>query len=242
MAADIQKPNLSSDPALIIFDFDGVIADSEVISLTTLGDALRTYQVDLSLTELRHRFLGRSIDGIIADLRSESDDSKWDSFASDWQSILFDRFKSELSPLPGIGALLDRIEASGLSYCIASSSRLERIHFALNVMGLAERFPHVFSAQEVRRGKPAPDLFLHAAKQLGAVPECCVVIEDSQYGVQAARAADMQAFGFVGGAHLKDIQNQHQDLLLAHGAEAVWYHLDQIDFQDLAPLQGLSGE
>jgi len=236
VTVDTKRPGTITDPALVIFDFDGVVADSEVISLATLADALRKYDIDLTLAEVRRRFLGKSIDKIIAEVRGQSAEVQWDGFVPHWHGILFARFAKDLTPVPGVVNLLDRLDAAGLPYCIASSSGFERIRFALDVMGLSPRFSHVFSAQEVRRGKPAPDLFLHAASQMGETPDRCLVIEDSPYGIQAARSAGMRAIGFLGGAHLSDIQVDHQTLLLAQGAHTVLHDLDKVTVQNLLKI------
>ena len=217
-------------PDLVILDFDGVVADSEIISLSTLQSALCAYGVDLQLKEVRRRYLGKSIKQIKRDAQAQRPDANWDGFDEYWNTILFERFRHDLAPLPGLVSLLDRIEACGLSYCIASSSGFERIGVALGAMGLAARFSHVFSAEQVSYGKPAPDLFLHAAKTIGVPPERCLVLEDSPYGIKAAKSAGMQAFGFVGGAHLEDIRADHSDLLLLQGAHDVVEHLSEITF------------
>lgn len=217
------------NPALILFDFDGVIADSEVISLATLCDALNDYGVVLSLEDTRARFLGKSVDKIVSEVREQQPDADWNDFALHWHTILFARFASDLTPVPGVTDLLDRLDAAALPYCIASSSGFTRIRFALDAMGLSARFRHIFSAEEVQNGKPAPDLFLHAARQMSTPPARCIVIEDSPYGIQAARSAGMTAIGFLGGAHLKDTQTQHRRLLLEQGAHRITRKLAEIN-------------
>ena len=184
-------------PGLLIFDFDGVIADSEIISLSTLQSALRAYGNDLELDEVRRRYLGKSMKQIKRDMQAEHADANWDGFDAHWNAILFDRFRNELRPLPGLVALLDRVETCGLPYCIASSGGLERIDVALDAMGLSARFSHVVSAEQVRHGKPAPDLFLLAAQTIGVPPDQCLVLEDSPFGIRAAKSAGMRALGFA---------------------------------------------
>jgi len=224
-------------PGLLILDFDGVVADSEIISLSTLQSALCAHGVDLQLYEVRCRFLGKSIKQIKKEVQTLRPDANWDGFDKHWHAILFDRFRNELAPLPGLVPLLDRIEARGLPHCIASSSGLERIGVALGAMGLGARFSHVFSAEQVSHGKPAPDLFLHAAKTIGVPPERCLVLEDSPHGIKAAKSAGMQAFGFVGGAHLEDVRADHRDLLLQQGARAVVEHLSEITLDWISARQ-----
>lgn len=231
MAISMKELRLPCAPTeLVILDFDGVVADSEVISLGTLQIALRDFGVNFALSEVRDRFLGRSLNAIKADASSLSPTKKWDDFDQHWHSILLDGFSKELAPVPGVVELLERIKARGLPYCIASSSGFERIAFALKVMNLEEHFPKVFSAQQVDRGKPAPDLFLFAAKNMDVSPERCIVIEDSPYGIQAASAAGMRSIGFLGGKHLEGSLASHRQLLLAQGAHAIADDLHQISF------------
>jgi HAD superfamily hydrolase (TIGR01509 family) len=112
---------------------------------------------------------------------------------------LMRKFREELKPIPGVKEMLPRL---GLPCCVASSGTLDRIRYALEVtelLGLLE--PHLFSAAMVVRGKPAPDLFLHAASRMGAIPQKCLVVEDSPAGIEAARAAGMRVFAFTGGSH-----------------------------------------
>jgi HAD superfamily hydrolase (TIGR01509 family) len=135
--------------------------------------------------------------------------------------MLFDRFKAELRPVPHVLDLVDRLQQSGTAFCIASSSTFNRIDIALDAMGVTNRFAHIFSAQQVARGKPAPDLFEYAARKMGVTPAACLVVEDSPHGVRAAGAAGMSAVGFLGGQHLIDLQAEHGAALLAAGAEFV---------------------
>ena len=114
---------------------------------------------------------------------------------------LFDLFRRELKPMPGVFEALDRLT---IPCCVASSSLPDRLRLALEVTGLLPRFePHLYSANMVAEGKPAPDLFLHAAAGMGASPEVCLVIEDSAPGIDAARKAGMRVFAFLGGSHAR---------------------------------------
>lgn len=207
--------------ALVIFDFDGVIADSEVISLSTLRDALAELDMEMPLEEVRANFLGRSLATISAHVKVARPGADLEAFAHSWQSDLFAQFKSTLKPVRHVGELLEGLSDQGLAHCIASSSTFERLGVALDAIGYSDRFDHVFSAEQVRRGKPSPDLFLHAAKTLGVSPEHCLVIEDSPFGIEAAKAAGMRSVGFVGGAHLDGMEGAHGTRLSDHGAEAI---------------------
>lgn len=210
-------------PGLVIFDFDGVLVDSEVISLSTLRDTLRDFGADLTDTEVRTRFLGGSFRRVLAFLHGLDTPSRpVETFESVWYDTLFARFRAELVPMPGALALLDHLDAAGTAYCIASSGSIPRLGVALQVTGLEARFgDRVFSADMVARGKPAPDIFLHAAQAMGVAPGACVVIEDSPAGAVAAHAAGMRAVGFVGGSHLRDHAAEHGDRMRALHTDAV---------------------
>lgn len=206
---------------LVIFDFDGVIADSEVLSLGTLRDALANSGLPMTLDRVRSLFLGKSLASIQAYIAQNGPENAADGFAQSWQGALYERLARELEPMPAILPLLDHLAERGIRHCIASSSTFERIRLSLSAMGLEDRFADLFSAQQVQNGKPAPDLFLFAAKHVGANPAACLVIEDSPHGIQGARAAGMRALGFVNGTHLSDIKATHAELLLNAGAERV---------------------
>lgn len=226
-----QSPAVFEDrPELVIFDFDGVIADSEVISLTSLQRTLKAWGIDLALDAVRARYLGLATDKILRDVAAQSPGRSAVGFRTAWHNELFERFRRELHPVSGVTALLDRILAGGMSYCIASSGSFERIGIALEAMQMTERFEHVFSSELVLHGKPAPDLFLHAADALGTRPERAIVIEDSPYGIMAARRAGMRSVGFLGGAHLAGIRDRHASALKEAGADMVVETLGQIVF------------
>ena len=222
------QANAPAGVGLVIFDFDGVVADSEVLSLSSLQTALREFGIDLALDKVRLRYLGIAIDKIKRDVEAESPRGTSDGFSKTWHEALFGMFRRELRPVPGLVDLLGRIEARGVPYCIASSSTFERIGVALDAMGLVERFTHVYSAELVEHGKPAPDLFLHAAKEFGISPGNCLVIEDSPGGIKAAKVAGMRVIGFLGGAHLKGIRDHHRRILLEQDADDVVESLSEI--------------
>lgn len=184
---------------LIIFDCDGVLVDSEPISIAVLVDAIRAAGGEIDVDLAYQSFLGRSfatmIDVLKADYGVEADEAFLDGLRQD----LYGRFQRELRPISGIAEALDHL-SDGV--CVASSSQPERIRLSLALTGLGERFgTNIFSATMVRNGKPAPDLFLHAAREMGYDPAQCLVIEDSPAGIQAARSAGMSVFAFTGGSH-----------------------------------------
>jgi HAD superfamily hydrolase (TIGR01509 family) len=206
---------------LIIFDFDGVIADSEIISLSTLRETLTEYGIDLPTQEVRKKFLGKSLAAIETYVAEHSPSGSANTFAQKWQAELFRRFHRELSPISDVKDFLGVLASMNIPYCIASSGTFERIGVALTAMQMTSLFENVFSSEQVEHGKPAPDLFLHAAAQVGVAPESCLVIEDSPFGVRAAKAANMCCAGFVGGAHLRGIEDQHGEFLRQQGADVI---------------------
>lgn len=206
---------------LVLFDFDGVIADSEVLSLDILRAALADVGMSRSLEDVRRAYLGTSRDTVARDVAEFCGADRAPRFLAEWESTLFARFRRELRPVPGAKTLLDRLGALELPYAIASSGSLERISIALGAMDLSYRFAHVFSAEMVKHGKPAPDLFLHAARSMGIAPSATLVIEDSTVGITAARAAGMRCIGFVGGSHLTDLRDDHAAALRDAGADVI---------------------
>jgi HAD superfamily hydrolase (TIGR01509 family) len=185
---------------LVIFDCDGVLIDSELLSIRADRECLAECGIEVSVDEIRDRYTGISFAGMVADLEARHGRLPAD-FADRHRTRLWPLFETELQAIPGVGAVLDSLTCK---ICVASSGRPERLKHALSLVGLYDRFhPHIFSATEVPRGKPAPDLFLYAAERMGVMPERCVVIEDSLPGVTAAVAAGMRVIGFVGASHCR---------------------------------------
>lgn len=214
-------------PEAIIFDCDGVLVDSEVIhiaaELELLGQLGLVYEHETYLT----RFVGLSNADFYVELRSDYARFTGHEFPSNFGSqldqIVWPRIEVELEPIDGVA---DLVHAFGGKVAVASSSPYHKLLKKLEITGLQSLFaPHIYSADHVRAGKPAPDLFLHSAAQLGVDPGRCVVIEDSVNGVFAAIAAGMTPIGFVGGGHC-DVGLEQR--LLANGAEIVVTHHNQI--------------
>ncbi|MDN5929425.1 MAG: HAD family hydrolase [Hyphomicrobiales bacterium] len=188
-----------SSPNLIIFDCDGVLVDSEPISISVLLDVMAKAGHVMEEGTAYKLFLGRSMATTIELLREDFGFVVTPAHLDQARATLNERFRRELKPIPGIKAALDKLSGPR---CIASSSKPERIRLSLSITGLLDQFePHIYSATMVKRGKPAPDLFLHAARDMGMEPDDCLVIEDSPAGVEAAKAAGMRVFGFTGGSH-----------------------------------------
>jgi HAD superfamily hydrolase (TIGR01509 family) len=187
---------------LVIFDCDGVLVDSEAIVIEVEAELLTDAGFAISADEIAERFVGLSYTDMMTTLEADFGRPIPAGLSEQIQRDAIASFPERLQPIGGIADLLSGLEAA---HCVASSSDLDRVELSLKVTDLARFFEpaHVFSAQMVENGKPAPDLFLLAAKTLGVAPERCVVIEDSPHGVLAARAAGMSVVGFVGGGHAR---------------------------------------
>jgi HAD superfamily hydrolase (TIGR01509 family) len=201
---------------LIIFDCDGVLVDSELLACQVEIEILQGLGHPISLGEFQRRAIGRSRKDNQAMLEGLWDRPLPADYTEQVQSRLFDLFRTGLRPVVGMVDLVGRV---AVDRCVASSSPPDRLGLVLSIGGYEPLFPsHVFSAVEVARGKPAPDLFLHAAYRMGAEPGRCLVVEDSVPGIQAAKAAGMTAVGFCGGGHcLPD----HPAALRAAGADEI---------------------
>jgi HAD superfamily hydrolase (TIGR01509 family) len=208
---------------LVIFDCDGVLIDSEVISCRTDIACLAEIGIAISIDEVMDRYVGISAAAMVADLEARSGRLVPPNFTETLRHRVASAFDAELRAIPGIEAALDLLPCRS---CVASSSMPERLRHSLSLVGLFDRFhPHIFSATEVARGKPAPDLFLHAAARMAVAPVRCLVVEDSVPGVQAARAAGMPVLGFTGGGHCRP---GHGDRLGAAGAASVLADMAQL--------------
>jgi HAD superfamily hydrolase (TIGR01509 family) len=182
---------------LVIFDCDGVLVDSEPISVRLDVEMFAELGMTITEQEVIDRFVGRSPDTLRQAVEEHLGHPPPDDWEERGEQELRKRFEAELEPVPGI---VDALERISLPMCVASSSPPERLRFKLELTGLYDRFAgRIFSASQVANGKPAPDLFLYAARQMGVTPASCVVVEDSRYGVQAARAAGMNALAYAGG-------------------------------------------
>jgi HAD superfamily hydrolase (TIGR01509 family) len=182
---------------LIIFDCDGVLVDTERIAVRTDAAVLAELGWAMSEAEVIERFMGRTDAYMVSQIEAHLGRRLAPDWEEPYQAWYRQAFAAELTPVPGIVEALHLITTTT---CVASSGTHERIRFTLSLTGLYERFAgRIFSAEDVVHGKPAPDLFLHAAKQMDVDPAHCAVVEDSRYGVEAARAAGMRAFGYSGG-------------------------------------------
>ncbi|EWH08628.1 hypothetical protein DS2_16474 [Catenovulum agarivorans DS-2] len=194
---------------LVIFDCDGVVIDSEIISARVLIAHLCLYGVKVDRQYVMKHFLGRSFPTVHQHIEDNFSVQLPDNFEQEYRTKLLAEFQTQLAETPGFSTMLAQLNCQ---YCIATSSSPKRVQGSLLQIGLAEQFKrNVFTASEVEHGKPAPDLFLHAAKQMGVAADLCMVIEDSQPGVQAGQAANMQVINYRGGGHLINQKTQQAD-------------------------------
>jgi HAD superfamily hydrolase (TIGR01509 family) len=213
---------------LIIFDCDGVLVDSEVISCRAHAETLMRHGYPITPEEVLARFLGVSDREARLTIEAELGRELPADFESQVKQATLQFYAGDLRAIAYVG---EAIAAIDLPKCVASSGTPEKIHHGLTCAGLYDQLaPHIFSATQVKRGKPAPDLFLFAAEQMRAAPERCVVIEDSIPGVTGAVAAGMKVLGFHGGSHCRP---GYGDTLRAAGAAAI--------FDDMRELPGLIG-
>ena len=212
-----------SRPALVIFDCDGVLIDSELIACRVDAEYLTEIGFPTTAEFIQENFVGVSARVMFERLERDHGRKLPADFPALLQTRLNAAFDDELEAIAGVA---DMLPALGVRTCVASSSQPERLRHTLGVTGLWSHFdPHVFSASMVRNGKPAPDLFLYAADKMGARPQDCVVVEDSRAGVAAGRAAGMRVLGFTGGSHCPP---DHAARLREAGADAVFAEMGKL--------------
>ena len=194
---------MSSGIELVIFDCDGVLVDTERLAVRVDVQVLAQLGWVMTEAEVVERFVGLSDATIREAIEAHTGRRLADNWEQEFRHLYRSSFAESLTAVDGVVEALDGIT---LRTCVASSGSHEKMRFTLGLTGLLERFDgRMFSVSEVDRGKPAPDIFLHAAARMGVAPAACAVVEDSRFGVEAARAAGMRAFGYAGGltpAHL----------------------------------------
>ncbi|SOH92263.1 haloacid dehalogenase superfamily, subfamily IA, variant 3 with third motif having DD or ED [Monaibacterium marinum] len=197
---------------LVIFDCDGVLIDSEGLSAQVLIKALAKLDIDVDIDYFCANFVGRSFPTVAQDIRNRWNVALPEGFEASYRADLLAEFETHLHPTDGLEEMLTRLQTP---WCVATSSSPERVSNSLRITGLAHWFEgRVFTASEVKNGKPAPDLFLHAARKIGVDPARCLVIEDSVPGVQAALAANMRVLRYTGGLHLRGRVLKHPDTVV----------------------------
>jgi HAD superfamily hydrolase (TIGR01509 family) len=187
-----------TDVQLVIFDSDGVLVDSEVISNRVLARLLTDEGLPRTLAETRRDYQGLLLEEIVTVTERKFGYRLPPGFLERFQAERADEFRQELKPVTGAAQAVRRVQAAGVPVCVASQGKLEKTRMTLALTGLDRLFPAdaVFSAYSVPRGKPHPDLFLYAAERMGAEPAGCVVVEDTPLGVTAAVAASMRVVGY----------------------------------------------
>lgn len=210
------------DPRLVIFDCDGVLVDSEAISNRVLAEMLSAEGLPTTLTQARRSYQGL----LLSDVLSRAEEKLGRTLPGGWLDR-YERergaaFRRELDPVAGAAETVQRITAAGIGVCVASQGKLSKTRLSLALTGLGRLFPETarFSAYSVAHGKPAPDLFLHAATSMGAEPAGCVVVEDTPSGVTAAVSAGMRCVGYAA--------DSDEQALRAAGAREILRSLDEL--------------
>jgi HAD superfamily hydrolase (TIGR01509 family) len=183
---------------LIIFDNDGVLVDSEALSNRVLSRLLTGYGLPTTFEQSIATYVGRSMTSVREVAEGLLGASLPEDFIALYNAEVFAMFESELRAVDSVEAVLEHLSEVGIPTCVASSGSPERIDLTLGLTGLRRHFgDNIFSATQVERGKPAPDLFLFAAEQMGIRPERCAVIEDSPLGIEGGNAAGMTTLGYA---------------------------------------------
>ncbi len=184
---------------MVIFDCDGVLVDSERISNDVLARMLREQGLPMTLEQARRDYQGLLLGEIVDDAEARIGRPLPDGWVARYERDRGEVFSRELRSVPGASEVIARVTNAGLKVCVASQGKLEKTRLSLDLTGLRALFPDtaLFSAHSVPRGKPHPDLFLHAASVMGVDPTACVVVEDTPSGVSAAVSAGMRVFGYA---------------------------------------------
>jgi HAD superfamily hydrolase (TIGR01509 family) len=216
-----QNENLPVE--LVIFDCDGVLVDSEVLSSRAHAETLTRHGYPITAEKERERFLGVADHEARLIIEAEIGRRLPDDFERQMQQAALQLYSEHLGLIPHVA---ETIAALSLPKCVASSGTPEKIRHGLTCAGIYNLLaPHIFSAVQVKRGKPAPDIFLFAAEQMKTTPERCIVIEDSVAGVTGARAAGMTVLGFHGGSHCTAA---HAAMLKAAGVHETFDDMRQL--------------
>jgi HAD superfamily hydrolase (TIGR01509 family) len=209
------KPHDVRPLELVIFDCDGVLVDSESISNEILARLLTVEGLSTTTAEAGRQYQGLLLAEIVSQAEAKLSRSLPKDFLERFERERAAAFRNELRAIPGAAQAVRRVSAAGVAVCVASQGKLSKTRLTLGLTGLRDLFPAnaLFSAESVPRGKPEPDLFLHAARLMGAEPACCVVVEDTCSGVTAALSAGMRALAYAA--------DGDEDALLLAGAESL---------------------
>jgi HAD superfamily hydrolase (TIGR01509 family) len=212
-------------PALVIFDCDGVLVDSETIANRVMTEAINAAGVSITCEECRARFVGGTLQRVIDTVEEWRGKPLPAGWRESFEARRNEAFREELQAVAGVEQVLKTLQEYSVPFCVASSGSRKKMDLTLALTRLRPYFgDRIFSAAMVAQGKPAPDLFLHAAEQMGQQPENCAVVEDSLLGVSAGVAAGMRVLGYTA--------ESDADSLKAAGAQP---------FDSMAELPGLIG-
>jgi HAD superfamily hydrolase (TIGR01509 family) len=201
----------------VIFDCDGVLVDTEDISIGTLVQMGNKLGANIDFEFAMVNFLGKSLEYCFEFIEQRCTERFPDDFEKQYRTISFERFQNELQPIEGVKKLIEKLE---IPFCVASNGPLNKMQLNLKTVGLDGLFgDNVFSAYQIHKFKPDPALFLHAAATLGFKPEECVVIEDSDVGVKAAIDGGFDVFGFA---------NPRSESLLKKEGAKLFYHMNEL--------------
>lgn len=213
--------------SLIVFDFDGVIADSETLANTVLAEIATQLGMPMTLESTLDTFMGKRFDDVIAIISTAIGRPVPDSVAAELNRRTLARFRADLREVPGLRAYLAAF--AHVQRCIASSSSLGRLAACLDILGLTDVFgEHVYSASLVKRGKPHPDIFFHVVRQFGVEPVDAIVIEDSEGGVRAAVAAGITTIGLLAASHIRPGHEERLRNAGAHHIAHTWLQVKEI--------------
>ena len=188
---------MGKPPKAVLFDCDGVLVDSEPITTRLMRDDLAAHGLDLSLERIAALFVGGTLPGVARQARDLGA-----TLPEDWVDRFYTKafaaLAAEVEAVPGVSDLLDQLIAAGVSIAVGSNGPVAKMEITLTRTGLIGRLaPHIYSSHDLPQPKPAPDVYLHAARQLGVLPRDCIVVEDSVSGVRAGVAAGMRCIGFA---------------------------------------------
>jgi HAD superfamily hydrolase (TIGR01509 family) len=186
-------------PELVIFDCDGVLVDSEPTSNAVLARLLTRYGLAISAEDALREYKGLLMRDLIAKAQAALGAALPESFVSEFEALRELEFRAHLEPIPGARVAVERVRSAGVKVCVASQGKLSKTDLTLTLTGLRDLFAddELFSAHTVARGKPHPDLFLHAARTMHTDPSRCAVIEDTTLGVRAGLSAGMRVLWFA---------------------------------------------
>lgn len=202
---------MTSTPALVIFDHDGVLVDSEVIAMDLLASLATEHGRPMSTQDAFDRYLGTSFDYVLDDVAATGALLDREALRTQFHADLFEGFRTRLEPIPGVPDLLAALTDAGRAIAIASSGSRERVTLGITSTGIAPFFRDcvITTAEDAARGKPEPDLFLVTAERASVSPADCIVIEDSPFGVEAAHRAGMQVIGLAYRTPADRLANAH---------------------------------